>query len=115
MGSEWILRAAKTFQKSWDAGRVAAGTADLFTRQPGDARRSIPAAIVDNARVEIGECVTVQKEGERYLVRRELTVVAAFASLPPDLGAAVEASAGIACGTVETVHEIAGMVEISLC
>jgi hypothetical protein len=33
MGAEFIRRAAKTFVKSWDEGRGALGTADLFTRE----------------------------------------------------------------------------------
>lgn len=115
MGSDWVQRATKTFLKTWDTGRVAAGTADLFTRQPTCAGRAAPADIVGNARFEVGENVTVQKEGERYIVRRELMIVARFASLPAGLLEAVEASTGIACGTVEAVHALAGVVEISLC
>ena len=115
MGSEWIQRATKTFEKSWDAGRVAAGTADLFTRQPNAPRRTIPADIVGNATIEVGECLTVQKDGGRYLVRRELTVVAAFSGLPAELEVAIAQSAGIACGNVETVLAVSQVVEISLC
>jgi hypothetical protein len=115
MGSEWIQRAAKTFQKSWDMGRVAANTATLFTRQPGAPRRIVTADVVGNAAIEVGECLTVQREGDRYLARRGLTVVATLSSLPNDLNAAIEQSAGIACGTVETVLPLSGMVEISLC
>ena len=115
MGSDWVQKATKTFLKTWDNGRVAAVTADLFTRQPACAARTAPADIVGNARIEVGESVTVQKENGHYLVRRELTVVASFASLPPELHAAIEASSCIACGTVEAVHALAGVVEISLC
>jgi hypothetical protein len=47
--------------------------------------------------------------------RRGFTEVARFSSPPSNLLQAVEASCGIAKGTVEQVHDLAGVAEISLC
>jgi hypothetical protein len=115
MGAEFIRRAAKTFEKSWDHGRKMLGTADLFTREPECGAHSAPFELVRNADLHVGETVTVEKEGVALVARHGLSEVARTIHPPADLLQAVERSCGIAKGTVENVHTIAHVAEISLC
>ena len=115
MGAELVEKAAPSFKKSWDRARVALATADLFTRIPDCAARTAAADIIGNARLQIGEKLTVEAEGGSLIARRGNSDVARFTNPAPTLLTAVQASCGIAKGTVEQVHEIAGVAEISLC
>jgi len=117
MGAEFIRRAAKTFVKRWDNGRRMLGTADLFTREPepGCAATSAPFDLAGSADLHPGDTVTVEKAGECLVARSGLSEVARSAHPPAELLRAVDRSCGIAKGTVENIHTIAGVAEISLC
>ena len=115
MGAEFIRRAAKTFVKSWDQARRMLGTADLFTREPQSGAHSVPFELAGSAELRIGETVTVEKEGEALVARQGLSEVARSIHPPADLLQAVDRSCGIAKGTVESVHTVAHVAEISLC
>jgi hypothetical protein len=115
MGADFIEKAAPTFRKSWDRGRVALATSTFFTNQPSCLVRTVAAEIVGTARLEAGDVLVVEAEGGGLAARRGNVVVARIEACKPELMAAVEASCGIAKGTVEQVHDLAGTVEISLC
>jgi hypothetical protein len=115
MGADFIEKATLTFKKSWDRARVAFATADLFTRTPDCAARIAEADIIGNARLEVGDRLTVEAHGGGLIARRGNSDVARFTIPPAGLLQAVTASCGIAKGTVEQVHSIAGVAEISLC
>jgi len=115
MGADFIEKAAPTFKTSWDRGRVTLATSTLFTNQPSRLVRTVAADVVGGARLEAGDQLVVEAEGEGLAARRGNVVVARMGACRPELMAAVEASCGIAKGTVEQVHDLAGTVEISLC
>ena len=115
MGAEFIRRAAKTFVKRWDEGRRMLSTADLFTREPQCGAHSTAFELKKNAELYVGESLTVEKEGNALIARHGLSEVARAIHPPADLLQAVERSCGIAKGTVETIHLIANIAEISLC
>lgn len=115
MGAEFIRKAARSFEKSWDRRRVELATADLFTRQPSCTSRTAEADIIGNARLQPGEAVTVQATDNGLIAMRDLSVVARFHNPSTDLVAAVRSSCGIAKGTVEQVYPLSGVAEISLC
>lgn len=115
MGTDFVERATATFKKSWDKGRVAFETADLFTQQPSCAARTAAADLVGKANLQVGDRLTVEADGGALVARRGLTEVARFTNPSAELVNAVETSCGVAKGTVEQVHELAGVVEISLC
>jgi hypothetical protein len=115
MGIEFIQRAAKTFAKRWDHGRLMLGTADLFTREPTCETHSAPFDLARNADLHIGDTVIVEKEGDALVARFHLSEVARTAHPPADLLRAVDGSCGIAKGTIENIHALAGVAEISLC
>ena len=115
MGADFIEKATPSFKKSWDKSRVALATADLFTRTPERTRCTIAADIVGSVHLEVGEHLVVEVEAGMLVGRRGTTDVARVSNpSQPTIGAVV-ASCGIAKGTVEDVHAIAGVVEISLC
>lgn len=115
MGADFIEDATPTFKKSWDRARVSLATADLFTRLPSSAARTAVAELYSPKSVEVREAVIVELNGGELIALKGNTRVARFVKPAPDLVAAVRASCGIAKGTVEQVHEVAGVVEISLC
>lgn len=115
MGADFVRKAAKSFEKSWDRRRVELATSDLLTRQPSCASRTAEADILNNAQLLSGEAVTVQTAGGGLIAMRGLSIVARFHNPPIDLVAAVHSSCGVAKGTVEHVHSLSGVVEISVC
>jgi hypothetical protein len=115
MGSEFIRRAAKTFVKRWDEGRRMLSTAGLFTREPQCEAHSAPFELNKNAEVYVGETLTVEKDGDSLVARHGLSEVARAMHPPSELLQAVDRSCGVAKGTVENIHSIANIAEISLC
>lgn len=115
MGADFIEKAAPSFQKSWDRGRVSLATSTLFTAEPSRLVRTVAADVVGEVRLQPGDVLVVQVEGGGLTARRGNAVVARAEGCRPGLIAAVEASCGLAKGTVEHVHNLAGAVEISLC
>lgn len=115
MGAAFIEKATATFKKSWDRERVALATADLFTRAPRCAARTAAADIIDDTTLHTGEHLTVEPKGEGLVALRGNTEVARFTNPSAEQVKAVVDSCGIARGTVEVVHDLAGVVEISLC
>jgi len=115
MGAEFIRKAAKSFVKRWDHGRKMLATADLFTRQPITAAASAPFDVPGGTALRPGDSVTVERAGDCLIARHGLSEVGRNAHPPADLLRAMDASCGIARGTVETIHTIAGVAEISLC
>lgn len=115
MGADFIRKAAKTFEKSWDRRRVELATADFFTRQPMCAARTAEADVIGNACLQPGEALTVQATDNGLIAMRGLSIVARFHNPSTDLVTAVRSSCGIAKGVVEQVYPISGVAEISLC
>ena len=94
----------------------ATGTTKVgFTRTPSCASRTAAADIVPDQCLQVGEQLTVEIEAGILVARRGNAEVARFTAPPVELVQAVEAACGIAKGTVEQVHELAGVAEISLC
>ena len=115
MGAEFIRKAAPTFKKSWDWHRVDLATPNLFTQQPTCAPRTAAADIVGNATLQQGDGVTVQATDAGLIAMRGLDEVARFTNPSPELISAVRASCGVAKGTIEVIHRLAGVAEISVC
>lgn len=115
MGIEFIEKATPTFKKSWDRARVELATADLFTQIPDCAARTAVADIVGGTRLEVGQQLTVEVQEGILIARRGNREVARFTDPAPEIVTAVQASCGIAKGTVECVYTLAGVAEISIC
>jgi hypothetical protein len=116
MGVEWLQERAKAFKKSWDKGRLALGTANLFTQQPQFAAAcTVPGTIVGAVALQVGERLLIERNDDHYVARRDFAVVARLTTLHDSVREALDRSSGIGTGTVECVHEIAGIVEISIC
>ena len=115
MGIEFIEKATPTFRKSWDRARVELATADLFTQTPARTARTAVADIVGGACLEVGQQLTVEVQEGTLIARRGNREVARFTGPAPELVTAVQDSCGIAKGTVECIHALAGVAEISIC
>ena len=107
---------APSFKKSWDRGRISFATADLFTQSPSRAARLVKGDIIGEVRLKSGDIVTVERGASGALIaKRGLTEVAYINQPTADVVRAVDASCGVARGTVEQVHDLAAVAEISLC
>lgn len=115
MGADFIERISHSYRKTMDRARARLATSDLLANETACAARTAVADIVAGQSLQAGEQITVEIENGRMVGRRGLTEVARFSSPPPDLVRAIEDSCGVAKGTVEQVHDIAGVAEISLC
>jgi hypothetical protein len=115
MGADFIEKISPSYRKSMDRARARLATADLLTNEAACAARTAVADIVEGQSLRVGDQITVETENGQLVGRRGLTEVARFSTPPPDLFRAVEDSCGVAKGTVERVHDIAGVAEISLC
>lgn len=115
MGADFVEKATPSFKKSWDRARIELATADLFTLTPKCASRTAVADVIGNAQLQTGERLTIETLDGALVARRGNRDVARFTNPAPELVQAVESSCGIAKGTVEQVHELAGVAEISLC
>ena len=104
MGSDFIEKSTPSFKKSWDRAKVALATADLFTTTPDC-----------NVRAAEADQLTIEAQGTRLVARKGNSEVALMPDPPLAIHQAVVDSCGIAKGTVEHIHPIAGVVEVSLC
>lgn len=115
MGVDFIRKAAKSFTRSWDRGRVQLATADLFTREPLCSARTIAGEIVDGAVLMQGDRLTVELAADALVARRGLIEVLRFHEPPHEVLDALHASCGVASGRIEQIHRLAGVAEVSLC
>jgi hypothetical protein len=115
MGADFLQKAAPQFEKCWDKGRLDLVTQDLFTRLPTTKSRAFEAILLGTAPVKKGERITIDKVGRGLLVSRGHTELALSEDAPAALVEAIKANCGVAQGIVDEVHEMAGVVEISVC
>jgi hypothetical protein len=116
MGADFLEKAAPRFEKCWDNGRLDLVTQDLFTRLPTTRSRSFVAEICGSAAsLEKGAKINIDKVGKALVVSIGHTELARSEDAACEIIDAVEANCGIAQGCVDEVHEMAGVVEISIC
>ncbi|MCP1913372.1 hypothetical protein J2R96_005852 [Bradyrhizobium elkanii] len=115
MGADFLEKAAPQFEKCWDKGRLDLVAQDLFTRLPTTKSRAFEATLLGTAQVTKGEKITIDRVRGGLLVSRGHTELALSEDAPAAVIAAIESNCGVAQGIVEEVHEMAGVVEISVC
>ena len=116
MGVDFISKAKKAFRKGLDRSRVELGTPHLFSRDPDESPRSYSVTLRGRRRLETDDQVCVRLRGGGGVVAMDgLDVIGEFDAPPGELVEALQASEGDGCGTVVTMHETAGVAEISVC
>jgi hypothetical protein len=115
VGADFIRKAAKTFTKSWDRHRLDLATPTLFTAEPSCAASTVVADIVDGVTLREKERLTVQTLNGRVIALRGLSTVAVINNPSTEIVAALDAACGMAQGTVEHIHRLSGVADISLC
>lgn len=115
MGIDFIRKRARWFRKGLDKRRVELGTPGLFSRALESVPRSYVASVGTGESITLGEELCVCLKGDQLVALRGIRQVACFSAPPPELLNGLTASFGEACGKVEVVHEIASVVEISIC
>ncbi len=115
MGADFLEKATPQFEKCWDNGRLDLVTQDLFSRLPTSKSRSFAAVLQGGVLPKKGEKLTIDKLGKTLVVGRGHTELARCEDAAAQLTEAIESNCGLAQGTVDEVHELAGIVEISVC
>lgn len=115
MGTDFIEKSKRGFDKYLDSQRAALATSDLFTQQIGDMCQSFAADIQGNAAIEVGDALHAEIAGSQLVLTRDLKVVAVVADPPASIMQAVQDSCGIATALVQQVHDFAGAIEVTLC
>lgn len=88
MGTDFIERSKRGYEKYLDRQRAALATSDLFTQQIGDMCQSFAADVEGNAVIEVGDALHAEIAGGQLVLTRDLKVVAVVANPP---GAVMEA------------------------
>jgi len=115
MGADFLERAAPTFQKCWDEGRLELVNKDLLTRLPASSSRSFAANLSARGVLKKGDKTTVEKVGNALVASLGHRELARCESAPAELVESINANCGMVQGEVDEVHELAGIVEISIC
>jgi len=115
MGLDFIRRAAPGFHKGLDRMRIKLATPTLFTQQPELRPRVYAAQLRDDKTTACGEKLGIRLDGQQVHALRGLDLIATFNNPTSELKVALQASHGEACGEVQTIHIVAGVVEITLC
>ncbi len=116
MGVDFISKAKKAFRKGLDQSRVELGTPNLFSRDPEEAPRSYSVTLRGGRKLETDQQVCVRLQGGGGVVAMDgFDVIGEFDAPPAELVEALEASAGDGWGTVVTMHEAAGVAEMTVC
>ena len=115
MGIDFIRRAAPGFRKGLDRMRIKLATPTLFTQQPEAKPPVYAAQLRDDRTTACGEKLGIRLDGQNVHALRGLDLIATFNSPTSELKEALQASYGEACGEVQTIHIVAGVVEITLC
>jgi len=111
-GADNIDQVAAVARGAPQIGRVLVNIARTGVVTPEGELHDINSA---NVALAQGETVIVQLNGPNLIAMRGLSEVAYFTAPSPDIVSAVQQSCGVARGTVEQIHSIAGVVEISIC
>lgn len=114
MGADFLQRVGKTLKRSWDRGRAAIAETDLTTHPLVSGGRGVAAEIVEGAAMTRGEHLTVEMEGGSLVVRRRLTVVARTDNPSEAVVNVLSQFCNVRPATVSEVHDMAGMVEITI-
>lgn len=115
MGDDFLRKTAKSYRKSQDRARAELATSDLLTRSPDKATCTGAFDIAPHAQLTPGERVVVEPDGAQLVAKQGLNEVARARAPSESLRNAVKDSCGIGGGTVEQVHQQAGVAEISIC
>jgi hypothetical protein len=115
MGIDFIKKAASRFRKGLDRRRVELATPTLFTQEPAAAPRAYAAQLRNDKPLAVGDKLGVRLEGQNVLALRGLDLIAVFKSPTAELKSALSASFGEACGTVQAIHPVARVAEITVC
>lgn len=115
MGMDFIRKAAPGFHKGVDRMRIKLATPTLFTQQPELKPRVYAAQLRADRTAARGEKLGIRLDGEQIHALRGLDLIATFNNPTPELREALQASHGEACGEVQTMHIVSGVLEVTLC
>lgn len=115
MGTDFLRRCAPAFHKGLDRRRIELGTPDLFSLKLEGKPRAYAASVQGGVRLAQGDKLSVCLRGKHVLALRGLCPVAEISDPPAELVLGLTASFGEACGEVQIMHEMASIVEITVC
>lgn len=115
MGSEFLKKRNKGFEKHIDRKRARLATGDLLTQTPNNRPRRVIAKMTCGSGLARGDKLIIEKRGNILTGCRGNSIVVEVEKASPVISKAVSASSGIATGIVEKVNVISKTVEVSIC
>jgi hypothetical protein len=115
MGVDFLERAKKTINASYDTRRYVLAMEDLLTRHPECARYAGRMRLRARMTVEPGEHVLVEERNGWLFASRGMDVVGDFRDAPAEMKSAVKDHGGAMQGVVDAVMELSNSAEVVLC
>ena len=117
MGIDFVVRQTKAFKRSWDRGLDYLKTPDLFTQQPEEQQRTYSVTPRNDHEFKAGQqCILRVLDGQTDIqVYFEAMHIGSINSPPSRLVNAIDVhGSSVAMGTVNTVHPISGIADITV-
>jgi hypothetical protein len=113
MGDDFIRKKGPAHRKAWrDSATLA--TPDLFVQQQSSVRRTLRAACSRGTALKTGQRVLLRRTPEGVVACEGTHSVASLVRPPRALIQALEQGSGVACATVDAMHEAAGLADLRL-
>ncbi|HZL90411.1 MAG TPA: hypothetical protein VFB96_18740 [Pirellulaceae bacterium] len=115
MGVDFLSKATKSFQKSWDRGRELLDTPVLFDKEPEMRERCYTAIPSPGSRFNEKAVLVVRVSGSDLQVFDGVSCIGRFLAPPKTLIDEVLGNGrGVAVATVQRVAEASGIADISV-
>ena len=112
MGDDFIRKKGPAHRKAWrDSATLT--TPDLFVQQ-SSVRRTLRAACSRGAALKAGQRVLLRRTPDGVVACEGTHSVASLVRPPRALIQALEQGSGVACATVDAMHEAAGLADLRL-
>lgn len=113
MGDDFIRKKGPAHRKAWRESATLA-TPDLFVQQQSSVQRTLRAACSRGAALKAGQRVLLRRTPEGVVACEGTHSVASLVRPPRALIQALEQGSGVACATVDAMHEAAGLADLRL-
>jgi len=115
MGADFIDKVKPSFQKRWDRSLIRLRQGDLFDLQQVCKGRALAADYVGTPHLKPGDRVTLRCREQGLVVMHGNVPVGEVSAPEKALFQQVRRSAGIVDATIEEMHPISRVMEVSTC
>ncbi len=114
MGIDFIKKAAKSFKRSWDRGRIELAEPNLFQNNPKLEPRAIAAHPAPGHEFKPTDEYVARPSGDKLYLYRGEKCVGEAPQAPKDTLKAIRQAGSVALAKVVNTHPISGTADITL-